>query len=162
MFERFTSQAHAAFLAADRSAEDVYVEPLHLLLGLMQVADGVAAKALAAHNVTLERTRSRTGNDRPRPSSFRPVPPRTYPPPPEDAILGIPAGATRQVLSQESFRRAHQFGHAAIGTGRIVLLGLIGIDDADVMAALDGPGAAQDICATVVARLPGDEVASAG
>lgn len=35
VFERFTSQAHAAFLAADRSAEDVYIEPIHLLLGLL-------------------------------------------------------------------------------------------------------------------------------
>lgn len=160
MFERFTAQAHAAYLAADRSAEDVYIEPLHLLLGLLQVADGVAAMALGTHDVTLARARTRTGHDRPSPSSFRRFPPRMYPPPPEDEIFGIPADTTRHVLSQESLRRAHQYGHAAIGTGHL-LLGLIDIDDANVMAALSGPAAAQDVWATVVELLPGDEVTSA-
>ena len=160
VFERFTSQAHAAFFNADRSAEDVYIEPLHLLLGLLQVADGVAAKALGAHGVTLAESRARTG-DRPSPSSFRRFPPRTYPPPREDEIFGIPADATRQVLSQESLRRAHQYGHAAIGTGHL-LLGLTDIDDANVIAGLGGPEAAHDICATVVDLLPGDETASSG
>jgi ATP-dependent Clp protease ATP-binding subunit ClpA len=161
VFERFTTQAHAAFLAADRSAEDVYIEPFHLLLGLLQVLDGIAAKALATHEVTLVTARSRTGHDRTSPSSFRRFPPRTYPPPREDEIFGIPGAATRQVLSHKSLRRAHQYGHAEIGTGH-VLLGLIDIDDAEVIAALGGPEAARDICATVVDLLPGDEVTSAG
>jgi ATP-dependent Clp protease ATP-binding subunit ClpA len=161
VFERFTSQARAAFLAADRSAEDVYIEPFHLLLGLLQVADGVAAKALATHELTLARARSRTGNHRPSPSPFRRFPPRQYPPPQEDEIFGIPTEATRQVLSEESLRRAHAYGHAAIGTGHL-LLGLIDIDDANVSAALGGPDAAQGICATVVDLLPGDEVTSVG
>lgn len=74
VFERFTVQAHAAVLAADRSAEDVYIEPLHLLLGLLEVPDGVAAKALAANDVTLARIR-RTDGRRP----DRPVSPRVLP-----------------------------------------------------------------------------------
>ena len=161
VFERFTSQAHAAFLAADRSAEDVYIEPSHLLLGLLQVADGVAAEALAAHDVTLARVRLLTGNRRPGPSPFRRSPPRTYPPPPENAIFGIPTGATRQVLSEKSLRRAHAHGNAAIGTGHL-LLGLMDIDDASVSPAIGGPEVAQDICATAVDLLPGDEVTSVG
>jgi ATP-dependent Clp protease ATP-binding subunit ClpA len=161
VFERFTAQARATVLAADRSAEDVYIEPFHLLLGLLQVADGVAAKALAAHEVTPARARSRTGNDRPSPSPFRRFPPRGYPPPREDEIFGIFTAATRQVLSEESLRRAHTHGDAAIGTGHL-LLGLIDVDDANVSAALGGPEAAQGICATVVDLLPGDEVTSVG
>lgn len=159
VFERFTAPAQAAFLAADRSAEDVYIEPFHLVLGLLQAAEGVAAKALATHDVTLELARSRTGNDRLSPSSFRRFPPRAYPPPREDEIFGIPAKATRQVLSEESLKHAHAYGHPAIGTGHL-LLGLIDIDDANVMAALAGPEAAQDICATVIDLLPGDEATS--
>jgi ATP-dependent Clp protease ATP-binding subunit ClpA len=158
VFERFTAQAHAAFLAADRSAKDVYIEPFDLLRGLLQVPDAVAAQALAAHEVTLAKVRS-IADGRPlhRPLSPR-VLPMGYPP---DQIFGIPTDPTRQVLAVESLRRAHAHGDAAIGTGHL-LLGLIDIDDPTVSAAIAGPAASQRLCATVVDLLPGDEIPSAG
>ena len=161
VFERFTPQAHAAVVAADRSAEDVYIEPVHLVLGLLQVANSVAAKALATNEVTLQRARARAGHNRLNPSPFRRFPPRGYPPPREDDIFGIPTDPTRRVLAEESLRRAHLYGDVVIGTGHL-LLGLIDIDDAKVSAALGGPEAAQRICANVVDLLPGDEVTSIG
>src|SRR5205807_8043609 len=102
VFERFTAQAHAAVLAADRSAEDVYIEPFHLLLGMLQVPDGVASKALAAHEVTVAHARSRVDGRRPN-RSPRHVP-QGYPP---DKLFGIPTDPTRRVLAEESLRRAH-------------------------------------------------------
>jgi len=121
VFERFTSHAHAAVVAADRSAEDVYIEPFHLVLGLLRVANGVAAKALAANGVTLERARARAGHDRLALSPFRLFPPRGDPPPREDDIFGIPTDPTRRVLAEESLRRAHLYGDVLIGTGHLLL-----------------------------------------
>jgi ATP-dependent Clp protease ATP-binding subunit ClpA len=158
VFERFTTQAHAAFLAADRSAEDVYIEPFDVLLGLLEGRNTVAATALAAHKATLATVRSRTDSRR----QDRPLSPRDVPHGyPADAIFGIPTDPTRRVLAQESLRRAHAHGDAAIGTGHL-LLGLIDISDEQVSTALAGPGAAQRVCATVVDMLPGDETPSAG
>jgi hypothetical protein len=48
-----------------------------------------------------------------------------------------------------------------IGTGH-VLLGLIDIDESNVVAALAGAEVARRICATVVELLPGNEAASIG
>lgn len=146
VFERFTREAHAAVIAADRSAEDVYVEPFHLLLGLLKVPAGVAWEALRDHEVTLEQAMARVGH-RPRQSSFRRFPPRGDPPPPQDRIFGIPSDLTRRVLAEESLRRAYSRGDPQIGTGHL-LLGLIDIEDKDVSAAVSGPAAAHSICAT--------------
>ena len=157
VFERFTHQARAAFLAADRSAEDVYIEPFHLLLGLLQVTDSLAARALAKHRITIELARARAGRENPRISTFRSSPPHSVPPPREDQIHGIPSEPTRRVLSEDALRHAHSYNHQAIATGHI-LLGLIDVDDASVSAALGSPEAAQAIAATAVGLLPGDEV----
>jgi hypothetical protein len=160
VFERFTTQARSAFLAADRSAENVHIEPFHLLLGLLQVTDGVAAGALARHQITQELVRARTGRESPHISTFRSSPPRSVPPPSEDQILGYPSDPTRRVFSEEALRHAHSCNHQVISTGH-VLLGLIDIDDPSVSDALGSPEAARAIITTTASLLPGQETDSA-
>jgi ATP-dependent Clp protease ATP-binding subunit ClpA len=159
VFERFTHRARAVFLAADRSAEDVYIEPFHLLLGLLEVTDGVAAAALAKLQITQELARSRTGRENPRLSTFRSTPPHSVPPPAKDQIFGFPSKSTRRVFSENALRRAHSYSHQAIGTGH-VLLGLIDIGDPNVSDALGGREAAQAIATLAASLLPGDETDS--
>jgi ATP-dependent Clp protease ATP-binding subunit ClpC len=62
MFERFTTQArHVVSLAGDeaRALDHSYIGTEHLLLGLLGETDGIAARALAEVDLSLETARSR-------------------------------------------------------------------------------------------------------
>jgi len=60
MFERFTERAHRVLVRADEEAEYFrhnYIGTEHLLLGLLREDEGVAARALASLNITLDEVR---------------------------------------------------------------------------------------------------------
>ena len=60
MFERFTDRARRVIVLAQQEARSLqhnYIGTEHLLLGLIREGDGVAAKALAAEGVTLNKAR---------------------------------------------------------------------------------------------------------
>jgi ATP-dependent Clp protease ATP-binding subunit ClpA len=113
MFERFTDRARRVVVLAQEEARMLshdYIGTEHLLLGLIQEGEGVAAKALEALGIRLEAVRQQvvdiTGRGEQSPSGHIPFTPRA-----------------KKVL-ELSLRESRQLGHNYIGTEHI-LLGLI-------------------------------------
>ena len=125
MFERFTDRARRVIVLAQEEARTLqhnYIGTEHLLLGLIRVGVGVAAKALASKGVTLDDTRKQVeemiGKGNATPNGHIPFTPHA-----------------RQVL-ELSLREALQLGHSYIGTEHI-LLGRIQEKDGLAAQALD-------------------------
>jgi ATP-dependent Clp protease ATP-binding subunit ClpC len=128
MFERFTDRARRVVVLAQEEARELghnYIGTEHILLGLLRVSDGVAARALDSQDITLDTVRSEVrqiigeGEQSTLPSHI-PFTPRT-----------------KKVL-ELSLREALQLGHNYIGTEHI-LLGLIREGDGvgvQILAAL--------------------------
>jgi ATP-dependent Clp protease ATP-binding subunit ClpC len=113
MFERFTDRARRVVVLAQEEARLLnhnYIGTEHLLLGLLDEGQGVAAKALESLGVRLEAVRAKVeeviGRGQGAPTGHIPFTPRA-----------------KKVL-ELSLREALQFGHNYIGTEHI-LLGLI-------------------------------------
>jgi ATP-dependent Clp protease ATP-binding subunit ClpA len=113
VFERFTDRARRVVVLAQEEARMLnhgYIGTEHILLGLIQENDGVAAKALESLGVSLEAVRSQVeeiiGQGQAAPTGHIPFTPRA-----------------KKVL-ELSLREALQLGHNYIGTEHI-LLGLI-------------------------------------
>ncbi|EEH64602.1 ATPase family associated with various cellular activities (AAA) [Gleimia coleocanis DSM 15436] len=113
MFERFTDRARRVVVLAQNEARSLnhnYIGTEHLLLGLIQEGEGVAAKALEMANVDGEQVRESIiemiGEGKNAPTGHIPFTPRA-----------------KKVL-ELSLREALQLGHNYIGTEHI-LLGLI-------------------------------------
>jgi ATP-dependent Clp protease ATP-binding subunit ClpA len=162
VFERFTAEAHTAIVAVGRFAgEGVYVEPFHLLFGLLEVGDGVAALSSARHGATLEQVLARAEHA---------FPGRSFPPQPRRPAAWVPPGpppgrrlptqlftdAARRVVAEGALAQAHHRGHRAIGTGH-VLLAVLDTGDGPVSELLGGKDLARRISADVIEALPGDE-----
>ncbi len=113
MFQRFSDSARRVVVLAQEEARKLnhnYIGTEHLLLGLIQEGEGVAAKALETSQVNLEAVRGQVveviGRGSSAPSGHIPFTPRA-----------------KKVL-ELSLREALQLGHNYIGTEHI-LLGLI-------------------------------------
>jgi|SRR5579872_1820440 len=114
MFERFTARARASIVLAEQEAGllgHAAICPEHLLLGLIHQGDGMAAKVLAQHGVTIEAARDyvagmHQGDEKPPEATRAPFSP-----------------AAKKVL-ELSLREALRLGHNYIGTEHI-LLGLV-------------------------------------
>src|SRR5215208_1272547 len=113
MFERFTDRARRVVVLAQEEARMLnhnYIGTEHILLGLIQEGEGVAAKALESLGIALEGVRQQVeeiiGQGQQAPSGHIPFTPRA-----------------KKVL-ELSLREALQLGHNYIGTEHI-LLGLI-------------------------------------
>ena len=113
MFERFTEKARRSVVYAQEEARMLnqnYIGTEHLLLGLIRVDDGIAAKALESLSISLEDVRSQVeeliGKGTYVPTGHIPFTPRA-----------------KKVL-ELSLRESLQLGHNYIGTEHI-LLGLI-------------------------------------
>ncbi len=160
VFERFTRQARAAVMASNRFTDDgEYIEPFHLLLGLLWVQDGVAATMSARHGVIIEGAQARADLLRPRrrPRLRQPI---VEPRPPhlrlEPELPHLLTDATRRLIAQAALKQAHEHGHSTIGTGHLLLAILATGDDA-VYELLGGSDAAERLAATLTKALPGDE-----
>jgi ATP-dependent Clp protease ATP-binding subunit ClpC len=123
--ERFTEQGRQVVVGARREARGLrhrYVGSEHLLLGLLREDEGLAARALASFDVTLESARAqvarRVGTAE-GPPTFGPIPftPRA-----------------RQVLARAG-DEAVDLGHRYIGTEHI-LLALASVGEGEAMIAL--------------------------
>lgn len=113
MFERFTDRARRVTVLAQEEARMLshnYIGTEHILLGLIHEGEGVASRALAALDISLEGVRSQV-----------------------EAIIGIgnetphghiPFTPRAKKVLELSLREALQLGHNYIGTEHI-LLGLI-------------------------------------
>src|SRR4029453_16227200 len=113
VFERFTDRARRAVVLAQEEARMLnhdYIGTEHLLLGLVRERDGVAGKALASLDISIEAVRRQVeeiiGQGRAAPTGHIPFTPRA-----------------KKVL-ELALREALQLGHNYIGTEHI-LLGLI-------------------------------------
>ena len=128
MFERFTDRARRAMALAQEEAQRHHsgVGTEHLLLGLIQEGEGVAAKALEALGISLESVSQQVqeiiGPAKPPPSRQSRFSPRA-----------------RQVLKL-SLREALQLGHHYIGTEHL-LLGLMREGEGVAAQVLDKLGA---------------------
>jgi ATP-dependent Clp protease ATP-binding subunit ClpC len=113
LFQRFSDRARRVVVLAQEEARMLnhnYIGTEHLLLGLIQEGEGVAAKALESMNISLEAVRNQVeeiiGRGSSAPTGHIPFTPRA-----------------KKVL-ELSLREALQLGHNYIGTEHI-LLGLI-------------------------------------
>ncbi|WP_127554414.1 ATP-dependent Clp protease ATP-binding subunit [Actinoplanes sp. OR16] len=113
MFERFTDRARRVVVLAQEEARLLnhnYIGTEHLLLGLAREGEGVAARALEASGITLDRVREQVeeiiGQGQQPASGHIPFTPRA-----------------KKILEM-SLREALQLGHNYIGTEHI-LLGLL-------------------------------------
>src|ERR671937_406496 len=113
MFERFTERARQVVVHAQdeaRALKHNYIGTEHLLLGLLRVEDGMAAKVLASLGVALEDVRARVADTIGL----------------GDEVKGgeIPFTPRAKKVLELSLREALALGHNYIGTEHI-LLGLI-------------------------------------
>jgi ClpA/ClpB-like protein len=130
-FHRFSDQARAAVMASmneARAAGTAEIGPAHLVLGLLDVPDGVACRALAAQNIDPERVR---------PEIAAALPPRAADTPPV-----IPYDGRARKALELAFRAALRLGSSGVGTGHLLLalleedrdgdglLGRLGVDPA--------------------------------
>jgi len=113
LFQRFSDRARRVVVLAQEEARMLnhnYIGTEHLLLGLIQEGEGVAAKALESMSISLEAVRNQVeeiiGRGSSAPTGHIPFTPRA-----------------KKVL-ELSLREALQLGHNYIGTEHI-LLGLI-------------------------------------
>jgi ATP-dependent Clp protease ATP-binding subunit ClpA len=110
MFERFTERARQVIVLAQEEARTLrhnYIGTEHLLLGLLREEEGVAAKALEALDITVERVREKVveivGSGEDQGASQIPFTPRA-----------------KKVLEM-ALRESLSLGHTYIGTEHILL-----------------------------------------
>ena len=113
MFERFTDRARRVVVLAQEEARLLnhnYIGTEHILLGLIQEGDGVAARALQSLGISLDAVRARVEDIIGRGD--------------EQSPSHIPFTPRAKKVLELSLREALQLGHNYIGTEHI-LLGLI-------------------------------------
>ncbi len=163
MFQRFSDRARRVVVLAQEEARMLnhnYIGTEHLLLGLIQEGEGVAAKALESMGISLEAVRDQVEEIIGRGSS----PPTGH----------IPFTPRAKKVLELSLREALQLGHNYIGTEHI-LLGLIREGEGVAAQVLMKLGADLDRVRNTVVQLltgvtgsgkeqaqPGGEAAPAG
>jgi Clp amino terminal domain, pathogenicity island component len=124
MFERFTDRAQRVVVLAQEEARRLdhnYIGTEHILLGLIRVGDGVAARALESVEISLDAVRQQVELIIGRGQQ-----------PPQGHIPFTPRG---KKVFELSLREALQLGHSHIGTEHI-LLGLLREGDGVAAQAL--------------------------
>jgi ATP-dependent Clp protease ATP-binding subunit ClpC len=118
MFERFTDEARQAVVLAQSEARELghgYVGTEHLLLGLLRTDGSIAAQALAAVEVALDRARAEVK---------RTVAELAGNKPESSADVPMPFTARAKKVLELALREALALGHNFIGTEHL-LLGLV-------------------------------------
>jgi len=128
VFERFTDRSRRALILAQEEARLLghdHIGTEHLLIGLIDERDGIAARVLAEHGVTRQAVRDRieetVGRTAGEPSGNAPFTPRM-----------------KKVL-ELSLREGLQLGHSYIGTEHL-LLGLVKEGEGVAARVLQGLG----------------------
>ena len=141
IFERFTAQAHAAISAGAeyaRGADHRWVEPPHLLFGVLNAKTGVAAAV-----------RTRYGWHRPPAQTTQPL---AYSP----RATGIFDPEARRIVAEDVLIIAERLDHKALTTGHVLLAILeryayLTIDFINALPPI------REITAAVIDALPGQE-----
>jgi len=124
-FARFTPRARNVVMASmneARAAGNATIGPEHLVLGLLTEPDGLAAKAIVAQGVSLDKVRE---------TVVKTLPPRV-----EEIPELIPYSAQARKALELTFREALRMGHNYIGTEHILLAILELEDGSGVLAGL--------------------------
>ena len=149
MFERFTERARQVVVLAQDEARALghrYIGTEHLLLGLLREEEGLAARALASLNVTIEEVRAKVERIVGRGEG--------------DAETGqIPFTPRAKKTLELALRESQALGHDYIGTEHI-LLGLARQDDGVAGQILSALGVDVDTIRRHVIRLLGGAGAS--
>jgi ATP-dependent Clp protease ATP-binding subunit ClpA len=140
IFERFTSQARDAINAGiehARRLNDPYVEPVHLLLGVLDANTGVAATARSGGGWEIQ------------PEGLVE---QRYP----EIWTDIFSSDARRIVAEHVLILAERLGHRALTTGHLLIAILESPDDRgnEITSALPDIRA---ITAAVINALPGDE-----
>jgi ATP-dependent Clp protease ATP-binding subunit ClpA len=141
IFERFTAQARAAINAAveyARRADDRWVEPAHLLFGVLNAKTGVAAAM-----------RTRYGWHRPPAQSAEPP---AYSP----RATGIFTPEARRIVAEDVLIIAERLDHRALTTGHVLLAILERYAYLTIEFIIALPPI-REITAAVIDALPGQE-----
>lgn len=141
VFERFTAQARAAINAGveyARRADDRWVEPAHLLFGVLNAEAGVAAAV-----------RTRYGWHRPPAQSAEPP---AYSP----RATGIFTPEARRIVAEDVLIIAERLDHPALTTGHVLLAILERYAYLTIEFISSLPGI-REITAAVTDALPGQE-----
>jgi ATP-dependent Clp protease ATP-binding subunit ClpA len=150
-FERFTQRARHVMAESSQAAislGDDFVGTEHLLLALFTEPEGIAARALAAMDVSEGTVRAaiRAAGDR-TPDAAEPTAASAEPPTSPGEPAGTPAAGTRPPFSgpakrvlRDALAVALEFGHNYIGTEHI-LLGLYRNEDSLATRTLTQAGA---------------------
>jgi ATP-dependent Clp protease ATP-binding subunit ClpC len=128
MFERFTERARQVVVLAQDEARSLglgFVGAEHLLLGLLRVDQGIAARVLADFELRADDVRERLGE-----------PAGAGGPPPAGELPFTPQG--KRAL-EATLRSAVKLGHQYIGTEHL-LLGVLSAKDPAVTAVLVNTG----------------------
>ena len=128
-FDRFTNAARSAVVASMKEAKTGghhEIVPAHLLLGVLDVPDGFAARALIAQGLDLDAVRAAAQANLPAPGEG------------EEPVL-IPYDAASRKVLELTFREALRLDQQEVGTGHILLALL-----EEREATLTGLGVAKD------------------
>jgi len=110
-FDRFTTTARTAVVASMKQAKTGghhEIVPAHLLLGLLDVPEGLAPRALTAQGLDLDAVRAAARAALPAPGDG------------EEPVL-IPYDAASRKVLELTFREALRLDQQAVGTGHILL-----------------------------------------
>lgn len=131
-FSRFTDRARHAIVEGQeeaRRAGNDHINTEHILLGLLAVPEGLAAKAMVSCGATVEQVRAAAV--------------ATLEPAVADVPGHIPFTTVAKKTLELTFREAVRLGHNYVGTEHI-LLGLLSDDDSTATAVLRGVGITKD------------------
>ncbi|MEP7034146.1 MAG: Clp protease N-terminal domain-containing protein [Actinomycetota bacterium] len=124
-FSRFTKRARNVVVAAQneaRAAHHDHIRPEHLVLGLLSEPDALAAQAIVAQGVSLEKVRTTVA--------------AVLPPASAELPELIPYDSRAKKALELTFREALQMGHNYIGTEHLLLALLELEDGTGVLAGL--------------------------
>lgn len=147
-FSRFTPRARNVVVAAQdeaRAAGDNEIRPAHLVLGLLNEPNALAAKLMVAQGVPLETAREAVTG--------------TLPPAAETVPELIPYDTQARKALELTFREALRMGHNYVGTEH-VLLALLELEGGEGVLAglgLDKAATGDRIAEAIAAALAADE-----
>ncbi|GAA2272290.1 hypothetical protein GCM10010145_53300 [Streptomyces ruber] len=137
-FSRYTPRARNVIVAAHNEAKaagNLEMVPAHLVLGLLGEPEGLAAKAIAAQDVT--------------PDAVRAAATAALPPASAEVPELVPYNAEAKKALELTFREALRLGHNYIGTEH-VLLALLELENGD--GVLSGLGVRKDTAEESITR----------
>jgi ATP-dependent Clp protease ATP-binding subunit ClpA len=163
IFERFTSQARDAINAGIQYAfevDDPYVEPAHLLFGVLDATAGVAATVHTRYGWHIPPGQFAQPRYPGAPGIFSPDPRHEnvlmYTQPPYSRATGIFSPDARRIVAEDVLIIAERLGHRALTTGHILIAILEHPDEhtSEIISSLPGT---REITAAVIDVLPGEE-----